>query len=188
MKTFVLKRFSNPAILKAMKQPLLLELLEPHADYFGRRGVTLHTKRGDAFDHDAVARVLMMPDETTPLSLVDDFFYVDEMATAVDMDRLLEALHSFPEVRKELGVGPTPADAATLVRLRAPLLLERVHAERHLRSRRSFTYFQSRDGHAAAFSVPPVSQLKSLERALDDTFGTCWRASTVCPCQPRRAG
>jgi len=43
MKTFVLKRFSNPAILKAMKQPLLLELLEPHADYFGRRGVTLHT-------------------------------------------------------------------------------------------------------------------------------------------------
>ena len=171
MANFSLRRFTNPEILKSINRDSLLSLLSRHKDYFARRhvllpavGVVLHVAEATAsyggaarkvevepaeLDYEGIARVLMTPDETTPRELVDDLFFVDEMATNEAMDELLDEITRLPHIqRKQLNFGsdPTPADVAVQIRLKAPDLLERKHAEHFLTSKRSFEYFQAKKG------------------------------------------
>jgi hypothetical protein len=69
-----------------------------------------------------------------------------------------------------LGPDPTPADVAVTVRLHAPSILEKKHAEMLLVSKRSFQYFQSADADEKPFDKPDDKQLRTLEAAFDEVF------------------
>jgi hypothetical protein len=194
MSTFTLRRFTNQETLKSIRTENLLSLVGQHKAYFARRGVALAntgpvlyaaeatgTYGGKAvprpapgeLDYEALAHVLMTPDESTPRELVDDLFFVDEMATPEGMDALREEIGKLPPaLRKqlELGADPTPADVAVMVRLHAPDILENKHAETLLVSKRSFQYFQPANGNGKPFTKPTDKQLKTLEAVFDDVF------------------
>lgn len=158
MPTFTLHHFSKAETLRAAQAEYLLELLGQYGDYFRSRGIDLGSSN-DALDYEAVAHVLMAPDETTPVALVNDLYYIDELATPEAMDGLLEAAKS-AGVELALTDEPTPADVAVQLRLRAPQLLEKKHAEYFvLQGRRTFEYFQSRDGVSTAFHPPGARAL-----------------------------
>lgn len=194
MSTFTLRRFTNQETLKSIQKDNLLSLLDQHKAYFARRGVTLaatgsvlrvaeatgtygksvaRSEEPDELDYEGIAHVLMTPDETTPRELVDDLFFVDEMATPEGMDALREEIAKLPPAQRkplELGPAPTPADVAVIVRLHAPAILESKHAETLLSSKRSFQYFQPANGNANPFTRPTDKQLRTLEAVFDDFF------------------
>lgn len=173
MATFTLRRFSNPEALKSIQPHNLMALLERHGDYFRARGVKLGPLNGERPDYEGIAGVLMEPDETTPKGLVDDLYFVHEMATVEGMDALREEIAAMPaseRIELDVGPAPTPADVAVQVRLKAPDLLEREHAEHFLTSKRSFEYFQAKKGADLTFRKPTAKVLAALEGALDDRF------------------
>jgi len=194
MATFTLRRFTNPATLKSVRRDNLLALLDRHRPYFERRGVALAPRGGvlrvadshavygsaapavessDDIDYEGIARVLMTPDETSPRELVDDLFFIDELATPEGMDALREEIERLPLPQRRmlnLGPDPTPADVAVLVRLHAPDILEQKHAESFLVSKRSFQYFQPANGNRKPLARPTEEQLRRLEGAFDDRF------------------
>ncbi len=194
MATFRLRRFTNSATLKSIRPDNLIALLMRHRSYFEDRGVVLaqpetrhdtaeargsygfggaHEETMNSIDYEGIARVLMTPDESTPRELVDDLFFVDEMATPEGMDALREEIEKLPLARRRtiaLGPDPTPADVAVIVRLRAPDILERKHAERLLGSKRSFHYFRPANGDGKPFCAPKEEQIHALEAAFDDAF------------------
>lgn len=194
MATFSLKRFAHQEILKSIRPDHLIALLGRHGNYFARRGVNLvasgpvlrvaepvaaygtavaSSDPPDDLDYEGLARVLMTPDETTPRELVDDLFFVDEMSAPENMDSLREEIAKLPPAQRkklELGPDPTPADVAVLVRLHAPDILEKKHAESLLVSKRSFQYFQPANGKRKPLSTPTDAQLRTLEGVFDDAF------------------
>lgn len=194
MATFILRRFTNPATLKSIRHDNLVALLDRHRAYFTRRGVALaqpaaslriaepratyvsaapKVEPTNGIDYEGMARVLMTPDETTPRDLIDDLFFVDEMATPEGMDALREELDKLPLARRktiDLGPDPTPADVAVMVRIHAPDILESKHAESLLVSKRSFQYFQPANGNGTPFTRPTDKQLRNLEAVFDDAF------------------
>lgn len=166
MATFTLRHFSSAESLQAVQAKYLMDLLDKHAAYFATRGVDFGSFNGHGPDYEAIAAVLMTPDEQTPSELIDDLYYVDEMATADAMDGLLEAAAA-AGVKLDVGDEPTPADVAVQVRLRAPALLEQKHAEHFLlQRRRTFEYFQSPDGVDTKYRAPGAKKLRACEDAL----------------------
>jgi hypothetical protein len=167
MATFTLRHFSSAESLQAVQAKYLMDLLDKHAAYFATRGVDFGSFNGHGPDYEAIAAVLMTPDEQTPSELIDDLYYVDEMATADAMDGLLEAAAA-AGVKLDVGDEPTPADVAVQVRLRAPALLEQKHAEHFLlQRRRTFEYFQSPDGVDTKYRAPGAKK----QRVFEDTLG-----------------
>lgn len=166
MATFTLRHFANTEALRAVRPQYLMALLDKHAGYFDVRGVDFGRFNGHGPDYDAIARVLMSPDSGTPSALIDDLYYVDEMATHAGMDALLEAANE-AKLRLDLDDDPSPADVAVQVRLRAPELLEKKHAEQFLlERRRTFVYFQSRDGVDTTYRAPGSKKVRAFEVAL----------------------
>ncbi len=171
MATFRLQRFTNIHTLKTIQPSYLLALLEPHKSYFARRGVELGPMNGHELDYEGLRDVLMNPDPSAPPKLVDDLYYVDEMSDRDGMDELLAAVEAMPpneRIELNLPPDPTPADVAVQVRLKAPLLLERHHAERFLTTKRAFECYRVKDGADRTLRVPTAVQLSDLKEALDD--------------------
>lgn len=167
MATFTLRHFSSAESLQAVQAKHLLQLLERHTTYFEARGVDLGKVNGHGPDYEAISGVLMTPDEQTPNALIDDLYYVDEMATPNAMDGLLDAAKA-AGLDLDVGDEPTPADVAVQVRLHAPALLEQKHAEYFLlQRRRTFEYFQSKAGVDTKYRAPNAKK----QRAFEDTLG-----------------
>lgn len=169
MATFTLRRFSNPEALRAIRQPTLLELLHPYTDYFSNRGLEITHCGKREISYTALTDILMRPDDHVPRGLVDDLYFVHEMATAHGMDVLLRAI-SREGIALELADDPTPAEVAAVARLRVPLVLERTHAELLVTRRRAFEYFQSRPGVSTEFEFPDAETLTTLEKHLNTGF------------------
>jgi len=171
MASFRLKRFSNVAVLKRVDARLLSKFLEPFQDFLvAQRG--LHWPAGsDGFDYDALASILMSPDENTPDVLLDALFFVDEMSLPVFFDDLME------EARLAgIDLGPddriTPADLAVRVWLQDPDILECLHAERFLVKPRSFQSFPSTAASLPDVQYPAEAMLEALQNDLNDWFDT----------------
>jgi hypothetical protein len=172
MSMFSLRRFTNLEVLKSIRVEALLALLGRHESHFSARGAVLADGSGTP-NYAGITRVLMSPDENTPSELVDDLYYVDEMATDDGMESLRDEISKLPLAQRrrlELGPDPTPADVAVMVRLHAPDLMEKKHAETLLVSKRSFQYFQPTNDDGKAFTKPTDEQLKALEAVFDDVF------------------
>lgn len=171
MATFRLHRFSHVNTLKSIQPSYLLALLEPYKSYFAGRGVDLGAANSNEIDYEALRDELMGLDPSAPSELMDDLYYVHEMSDDGGMDELLAAIEELPaseRVELDLPPDPTPAEVAVQVRLQAPELLERCHAERFLTKKRSFEYYQPKDGADLKFRMPTKKQLAALEGALDD--------------------
>ncbi|MCL2726680.1 MAG: hypothetical protein FWD69_19850, partial [Polyangiaceae bacterium] len=184
----VLRHFSNAGLLRAVEPHHLMELLERHADYFAARGVDIGTN-GDGLDYDAVAHVLMTPDERTPSALIDDLHVVDEMATPDSMDAMLDAAHA-AGVALDVGADPTPADVAVRLRRCKPELLEQIHAEQCLlRHLRTFEYFQSKSESDITHRTPDVHKQRAFENALGRRLEAMKRGRACRLCVfPRKDG
>jgi len=168
--TYSLRRFADPDALKRMQKQYLLALLLPHGGYFAGRGLVLSSTDGADINHQALADILLNPDDAMPPPLVDALYYVNEMDTPEGMDDLLDAAAA-NGIELDSGAEMTPADVAVQVWMRDQGLFERRHAERFLRRPRSFESFQS---HESERRAPDLSSeaLTTLEKDLDDWFET----------------
>ena len=170
MATYNLRRFAQPAVLKAIAPKRLQEFLGPYRTYFNGRGLPLPSPNAsNGLDHEQLVEVLMSPDADTPKDLVDALFFVNEMSTDENMDLLLEeaeknglSLDGKPD--------PTAADVAVQVFLQDRQLLERKHAEQYLTRPRVFEYFQTQARPVPAFKQPSWVTLVALEHDLDNWF------------------
>ena len=170
MATYNLRRFAQPAVLKAIAPKRLQEFLGPYRTYFNGRGLPLPSPNAsNGLDHEQLVEVLMSPDADTPKDLVDALFFVNEMSTAKCMDLLLEEAET-----KGLSLDgkpdPTAADVAVQVFLKDRRLLERKHAEQYLTRPRSFEYFHTKARPVPAFKQPSRETLTALEHDLDEWF------------------
>ena len=170
MATYNLRRFAQPAVLKAIAPKRLQEFLGPYRTYFNGRGLPLPSPNAsNGLDHEQLVEVLMTPDADTPKDLVDALFFVNEMSTDENMDLLLEEAET-----KGLSLDgkpdPTAADVAVQVFLQDRQLLERKHAEQYLTRPRVFEYFQTQARPVPAFKQPSWVTLLGLEHDLDNWF------------------
>lgn len=171
MATFSLKRFTKPGILRRIDEPLLLQFLNPHRDFFIGRGVALPALDDESgeIDYDGLASVFMTPDTDTPRELVDALFLVDEMATEEGMDDLLEAAQQ-AGISLDGSLDATPADVALHAWFQAPELLEQRHSEQYLTNARSFEYYQTTSESKVLTKPPSKKVLKNLQDDLDGWF------------------
>lgn len=176
MPSFQLRHFANAEVLRTIRPQYLIELLGKHADYFAKRGVDLNALSAADPDYEVIAGVLIAPDQP-PSSLIDDLYYVEEMASASGMDALLDAATE-AKLELDLGDGPTPADVAVQMRLRAPLIVEQKHAERMLECKRSFVYFQPKEGSDITFRMPGANKIWAFEEELGGLLNAMKRGRT----------
>lgn len=170
MSTYNLRRFSNPAGLKAIKPRHLWALLAPHGPYFAGKGFLLPlSASSDEPDYELLVDILMNPDASTPAALLDALYFVHEMATPEAMDVLLQEAED-KGIPLDDDPDPTPADVAVQVYLQNRDLLERKHAEQYLVKPRSFEYFQTDSQPIPEFRQPTAETLTALEKDLDDWF------------------
>ena len=170
MATYNLRRFAQPAVLKAIAPQSLHEFLGPYRSYFEGRGLKLPPpSASNGLDHERLVGVLMSPDTGTPKGLVDALYFVNEMSTNESMDLLLEEAET-NGISLDGKPDPTAADVAVQVFLQDRQLLERKHAEQFLTRPRSFEYFQTETRPVPAFRRPSRETLATLERDLDDWF------------------
>lgn len=169
MTTFSLRHFSSPRALRGVQPKFLRSLLGRYADYFTARGVDVLGSADERLNYDAIAAVLMAPTEGTPADLVDDLYYVDDMATRDGMDALVEAVtRAGYELEGDIA---TPYDVAVQVRLRWPAIIERKHAEHALvHRRRTFEYLQARPGTESSFRSPTADGIREVEAFLSTRF------------------
>ena len=151
MAKYDVRRFANPEVLRTIRPDNLIQLLMPFAAYLLKRGVSLPVARlraandevgaeeNDAFDYDALAGVLLNPDDDLEDDLVNALYLISECSTDTAASKLL-GLASVESTQLL-----SPADIATQVYLKNPDLLERVHSEQFVGARKSFRYFLSRE-------------------------------------------
>ena len=162
-----LRRFSNPSFLKSISPALLIRFLTPHEEFLAKRGLTLDAD----LDCEALAMILMAPDENTPEVLLDALFFVDEMSVPTLHDDLLSSAQEAGIDAKSME-GLTAADLAVRVWLANPNLLQRLYAERFLVKPKSFESFISAVEQPPQLPEPSEAELQALEADLDSWFET----------------
>lgn len=170
MATLHLRRFSDPGALKTIRPEYLKEFLGRFSLYFAKRGLIL---ADGPIDYEALAGILVSPDESTPAELLDALYLVHESADEEAMQALLAANAAQPPgARVDFSdtAELTPADVAVRMWLRAPRLLEKTHEGQHLTDRRAFQYFASREAPRGAFVLPSPAKVDALERELGEWF------------------
>jgi hypothetical protein len=168
--TFNLKRFARPDGLSCIETAHLLRLLVPFADYFARRGLVLPTAVGAGqLDLKELLGILVSPDGDTPQSLIDALYFIHEMSTPRGMDMLLSEVDV--EGCKASWLGEFhPADIAVKAWLDDPEMLQRRHAELHMRDFRSFHYYRTWRRPIPVFHAPSVEELGLMAERLDEAF------------------
>jgi len=164
-----LRRFSNPAGLKAIKSGHLTSFLNPFGEFLCRRGMAWPPAPGRAPDLDALVAIVMSPDTDTPPTMADGLWLVHEMATNEGMSALLEEAR-FRGLRLSDDPDLTPADVAVQIWLQAPQILARKHSEQSLTRKRSFEYFQTDAFPLPDFTPPSPEVLSRLAAGLDEWF------------------
>ncbi len=167
MAIYDVKRFADPDALKRMQRTHLVALLRPFRAYFARRGMNLPDGDGGTLDYEALAGILLTPDDEMRPELVDTLYYVDEMATQEGMDSLIAAAAAAGLALD--GDLESPADVAVQVWLKDRALLERKHAEQIIGHRRSFEYFQARECPGPDLR-PSSEALEAMAATLDSWF------------------
>ena len=170
MATYNLRRFAHPDGLKAITPDHLLALLKPHESYFESRGFTLWSPSViDGLDYDHLVEVLMNPDSSTPVELIDALYYVHEMATPECMDVLLQEAEN-NGISLDANPNPTVSDVAVQIYIQNKDILERKHAEQYLNKPRSFEYFQTEESPIPEYKMPSSEVVAALESDLDDWY------------------
>jgi hypothetical protein len=171
MSTFKLRRFSEPSRLKTIDPRRLEAFLHPFSQYLLDRGFTFATDLLGGFGYDALATILMTPDERVPREMVNALYFVDEMSDHEGMDDLLQAA-SDAGLDLDLGPAPTPSDVAIAVWLARPDLVKWTHARGYALRQKRFVYFRNRLPSRCPFLQYDRSHITSLEEHLAAWFET----------------
>lgn len=163
-----LKRFTNVALLKRIDFGLLTEFFgsKPHFVAFLDEHGIVCTHDPNAFDFEALARLFMTPDASTPEDLLDALYFMDHLATPECSDRIIEecARTGIDLVGTEL----SPEDLVLKAWLVAPNILQRIHAEAY---RTRFERFESYFGLSPeSLAKPSGEALAGLEADLNEWF------------------
>jgi len=167
--SFKLRNFSNPAILKAISRPLLMQFLQRYAAFFAVRHFNMHA--GDEFDYDHLASILMSPSEDTPEELLDALFFIDEMSLPGYYDELM---NKTSKAGIDMGTLPQPTvgDLAVAIWLASPNLLESIHAEQFMVRAKKFDSFLTTCSSIPQFTLPAAATIQNLEGDLNNWFET----------------
>ena len=169
MATFNLRKFTNPDWLGTISVPRLVRLLSPWHDYLASRGFDLQSESGVAVDCGALAQVLMTPDSSTPVEMIEALYYIQETSSPEDM----ESLRARAAARRLLitdDLEVTPTDYVIDAWLADPAIVHECHAEAIARRQQNFEYFLGRLGHGRTFpAIEPDVRLQ-MQSALDDWF------------------
>jgi hypothetical protein len=186
--TFNLRRFCRHDALSCIEPTHLLRLLEPYKDYFAGRGFVLPDLSCPRIDLQRLLGILVTPDADTPPRLMDALYYIHAMSTGEGMDLLL------PEV-DVTGCQPSllgeyhAADIAVKAWLDNPEMVQRKHAELHMRDFRAFLHFRASRRPLPTFLPPSPEHLRTLDERLDEAFAKKNRGrGRACSHTPRRTG
>lgn len=179
MATFHPRCFSNLDVLRTIDPARLVQFLRPYAEFLSARGLPLPSPTDSpadislgSRDYQTLIEIFMTPDDpraTAPQELVDAIYIINELATTRGMDDLLRAAQSDGVVLDSDG-DVCPVDLAIQAWLADPNLVQRVHAEQHLRQPRSFEYFPRTDLQLELPKLKPIgaAMRHSIESAIDD--------------------
>lgn len=185
MSIFKPKFFSNADIVRTIDPIRLLQLLQPYAGYFSKRGLPLPSPFAASFDIDRLVEILSAPDEEAPQDLLNAIGYIDEMSTPSGMDLLLNAA-TLAGMLFDATVNCTPADIAVQVWLYDQKIVEREHAWYTWRSPRRMECFQPIIGNYKELVELTPSRIELVTINLGDYFGGSNR-STFCKLHVRES-
>ena len=169
MPAFNPRSFTNPDRLKSISADRLLAFFRKWEGYFRERDLILPETVDADFPYNALANVLMRPDENVPDAMVDALFYVHETANKESMEELQD-LAVAAGLDMEVGEDPSPADLALQIWLQKPALLQRQHAETVALTRSRFQYFSGKRGrNSGALDLGPA-RLALIAEKLDEWF------------------
>ena len=169
MATLNPRRFAQPDALKAINPTRLLKFLDPYKSYLDGRGMKWPDNDFEEIGYVALADILMKPDNQIPTQMVDALYFVHEMATPEEMDNLIKAARD-EGIELDHDPDTTPADIAAQVWLKAPALLESMHAEVLVMKPKSFTHFKSQEFGPKTFTAPDEKTMEALQSELDLWF------------------
>ena len=172
MATFNPRVFTNPSRLKEIDPNRLIVFLSTWSDYFIGRGLDLTAADTSDMPFDAIAAILMNPDQAVPESMVNALYYVHETARKEPMDELIERAEA-AGLDIDHDEKSTPADVAVQIWLAKPDLLERQHAETVAFNRSNFTYFAGKSIKPAESECRIViseAQCREMEALMDPWF------------------
>ena len=169
MARFNLRKFNNRDWLQSISPARLNALISPWAGYLGERGFTFPHSVIAEPDYTALANVLMTPDASTPVGMIDALYYVHETSSPEDVEELQKMV-----IAKGLSImsdpDATPTDYVIDVWVADADLVRQHHAEALARQQQNFEYFAGRHGGRWRFpSVDENVRLK-IETELDDWF------------------
>lgn len=167
--SFKLRNFSNPAILKAISRPLMMQFLQRYDEFFDGRHFTMNAC--EELDYDHLASILMSPGEDTPEELLDALFFIDEMSLPGYYDELMNKVS---KAGIDMGTLPQPTvgDLAVAIWLASPSLLESIHAEQFMVRAKKFDSFLTTCSTIPSFTFPAVATVQNLEGDLNNWFET----------------
>ncbi len=169
MASFNPRKFADPDRLRSISPTRLAILLGPWRCYFDRRGLHLPNTADAEIDYSLLSDILMRPDRTTPADMVDALYYVQETASADDMDKLLAAIRS-EGLAVDDDPRASPVDVAIDVWCVAPAVVRTHHAEAYAMRQQNFEYFGLQQPIPAAFPDVGDTLRTMLEREADDWF------------------
>lgn len=169
MASFNPRKFADPDRLRSIAPARLTMLLGPWRDYFERRGLHLPDTANTVIDYSLLSGILMQPDHGTPADMVDALYYVQETASADDMDKMLATIRS-EGLAVDDDPRASPVDVAIDVWCVAPAVVRAHHAEAYAMRQQNFEYFGPRQPIPVAFPEVSDALQTMIEHEADDWF------------------
>lgn len=163
-----IRRFTNPDSLRQLDQGLLRQLLKPHSTFLKKRGISLDART--TCDIDALASVLQRDMESMPPDLAEALWLIDAVSADSFHPALCEAAMRAGHLRIE---DASTIELAVLLYLHDPEMLRRVHMERAIERRTSFTVVAPIGEATPRDELPTDHSLAAFEKDLAKLFGRC---------------
>ncbi len=169
MASFNPRKFADPDRLRGIAPARLQAFMAPWRGYLLDRSFEFPTSTLIEIDYAGLADILMRPDAATPGDMVDALYYVQETASAEDMDQLLAVVRARGLVVTD-DAAATPIDLAIDVWRVAPEVVRAHHAEAIAMRQQNFEYFGPSQPVRGAFPGIDAELRQRLESEFDDWF------------------
>ncbi|TCZ63978.1 hypothetical protein [Roseicella aquatilis] len=169
MASFNPRKFADPDRLRGIAPARLEAFMAPWRGYLLDRDFVFPASTLIEIDYAGLADILMRPDAATPGDMVDALYYVQETASAEDMDQLLAAVRARGLMVTD-DPAATPIDLAIDVWRVAPEVVRAHHAEAIAMRQQNFEYFGPGQPVRGAFPGIDAELRQRLESEFDDWF------------------